>query len=766
MRRARGACHVDPLRSRSPFSYTPPGLESQRKIGLVGATGVGVGAIVGGGIFVLAGVAFASAGPGAILAFALNGVIASLTALSFAEMSTSFPESGGAYTFAKKVLSVRAAFAVGWVLWFAYIVAAVLYALGFAEFFAAILLELAPSIGLSRSAVLVSRNTVLLFALAAVGVYTWQQSRSSGGGRDYATAGKLVVFIILVVGGLWAVARAPAGTIAAGATPLLPNGSVGLLSAMGFTFIALQGFDLIAAIGGEVKRPRVVIPRAMFLSLGAALAIYIPLLFVTATVGHDPSMSIAEMADKHPETLMPDSVRIYLGTPGYWLVMVAAVLSTLSALAANLLAASRVALAMARDRTLPAVLAQLSARRNTPAIAVCASALTLVAILLMLPDLATAGAAASLIFLVTFSLVHVMAYLARTRGGGEADHFRTPLFPLVPAAGVLSCVALAVFQAFEVPRAGEIIGLWLGLGGLLYYAVFSSRAEAADAYFEGADPGLAKLRGRSPLVLVPVSNPATAASMVRIAAALAPPKFGRVMLLSVLQRDAAIEAAVDPNASMVGKQISRGLAASFQEGQEPETLITVAERPWPEITRVAKEHECASVLLGLPRLDDRDDGGPLAEDLERLLAEIGRDVVIVRSPQQFQLADVKRILIPMGKKLEHDALRTRLLGSLFRTAPRDVAFLRVLPEGTPEQEQRQVQSALHQLAREETPGESGTAEVVIGDDVIGTIVEAADASDLLILGLSRHQGRRLFRETALKIAARTQTATILVSHQG
>ena len=121
---------------------TPSGIPSSRRsipgsrrhIGLLGATGVGVGAIVGGGILVLAGAAFAATGPAAIIAFAVNGVIAILTALSFAEMSATFPESGGAYTFAKKVLSVRAAFGVGWVLWFAYIVAGVLYALGFADY--------------------------------------------------------------------------------------------------------------------------------------------------------------------------------------------------------------------------------------------------------------------------------------------------------------------------------------------------------------------------------------------------------------------------------------------------------------------------------------------------------------------------------------------------------------------------------------------------------------------------------------------------------
>ena len=94
-------------------------MESERRIGLLGATGVGVGAIVGGGILMLAGVAFSVTGPAAIVAFGLNGVIALLTALSFAEMASKFPESGGVYTYSKKVLSVEAAFAVGWVVWFA-----------------------------------------------------------------------------------------------------------------------------------------------------------------------------------------------------------------------------------------------------------------------------------------------------------------------------------------------------------------------------------------------------------------------------------------------------------------------------------------------------------------------------------------------------------------------------------------------------------------------------------------------------------------------
>ncbi|MHC4136917.1 MAG: amino acid permease, partial [Planctomycetota bacterium] len=103
-----------------------------QRVGLFGATMVGVGAMVGAGIFVLAGVAIEHAGPGAVIAFLLCGVITTITAFSWAELAAAFPEAGGGYVFAKKVFPIGTAFAAGWVLWFAYVVACALYALGFA----------------------------------------------------------------------------------------------------------------------------------------------------------------------------------------------------------------------------------------------------------------------------------------------------------------------------------------------------------------------------------------------------------------------------------------------------------------------------------------------------------------------------------------------------------------------------------------------------------------------------------------------------------
>ena len=259
--------------------------DDDRSIGLLGATGVGVGAIVGGGILALAGAAFATTGPAAMLAFGLNGVIAVLTALSFAEMASKFPESGGTYTFSKKVLSVEAAFVVGWVVWFASIVAAVLYAIGFAHF------ALLMASDLWRSAVgdppewLARSETVTGLAVLTTVLLAIVLMRRSSGGGQWVNVGKVAVFCVLILGGLVAVLQQPTAETLTKLQPFFPEGFGGLLQAMGYTFIALQGFDLIAAVGGEVQTPTKTLPRAMVLSLAIALAIYLPLLFVIATAG-------------------------------------------------------------------------------------------------------------------------------------------------------------------------------------------------------------------------------------------------------------------------------------------------------------------------------------------------------------------------------------------------------------------------------------------------------------------------------------------------
>lgn len=736
-----------------------PESRDRRVFGLLPATGVGVGAIVGGGVLVLAGTAFRATGPGATLAFALNGLIAAVTALSFAEMSTAFPESGGAYVFAKKILGVRSAFAVGWVLWFAYIVGAVLYALGFAEYARELCVDAFRAAGAGAPEWLASRRAVLGLAIVATAAYSVALARKASGGGQWATVGKLVVFAVLVGTGIWvALSRRAVDPIGADLVPFLPKGAGGLLQAMGATFIAVQGFELVAAIGGEVRDPRRTIPRAMFMSLGAAMLVYLPLLLVTATAGTAPGTTIQKLSEQYPETVMAVTAGHYMGSAGYLLVMVAAILSTLSALHACLLAASRVAFTMAADRTLPAVLSSRHPARNTPLMALFATFLAVIAILFMVPDLAAAGAAAGLIFLVSFALAHWTAYLARRRGGASPSAFRTPFFPLVPVLGLGSCTALALFQAVTVPAAGAISAVWLGLGVILYFSLFASRAKVVDAHAEALDPKLLRLRGRAPVVLVPVANPDSAVGLVEVASALAPSEVGRVLLLSVLRTPEPAGPTTPEGLDSAQRVLGAALTAALTEGHRPEALMTIAAEPWSEIERVARSRQCEGILLGLTKLTET----RTVEHLEQLLNSVDCDVAVLNAPRGFRLQDVERVLVPVGGRGSQQRLRARLLGSLGRTHPRAVRFLRALPTTATSAQLDEARRTLARIAEEEARGKPDI-EVVATDDPVGLVLERARDAQLLVLGLPRLGGRALFGEVALRIASEAPCATVMLS---
>ncbi len=731
-------------------------------MGLLGATGVGIGAIVGGGILALAGVAFAATGPSAMVAFALNGLIAVLTALSFAEVSSKFPQSGGTYVFAKRVLSVESAFMVGWVVWFASIVAAALYAIGFGRFAVAGASELLAALGRQPSAWLESPWAALELAALATLFYTLALLWRSSGGGQLPNVGKVIVFTVLIAFGLAAVLRRPPGDVVGQLRPFFAFGTAGLLQAMGMTFIALQGFDLIAAVAGEIREPERTIPRAMLGSLAVALAIYLPLLFIVATVG-TPGESVVEVGRRCPATIVAVAAENYLGSFGYWLVVVGAVLSMLSALHANLLAASRVAMSMARDRTMPRPLAVLSRRRRTPVASVLVTAALVVGVLLIVSDVTRAGAASSLIFLITFALAHWIAILVRQRSADRPPPFRVPLFPAVPVLGGLTCVSLAVYQGIAVPSAGLITVVWLSLGGLLFMGLFAHRARIADASLAALDPEHQRLRGRSPLVLVPIANPDNAASLVAVASALAAPQVGRVLLLSVIVTPRDWRPKEDSQPLDRAQRVLReAIAASAAAVRPPEALTTMAPSPWPEIVRVARVHGCESLLLGLGDLEDK----TAIKPLNRLINQLDCDVVLLRAAQGWDVSQARRILVPVAGRGAHRRLLARLLGSLSRAAPREVTFLRVLPERATGPERLAAARLLAQVGQDLWPGEHDV-EVELSASPVETVAEHAARSDLVIVGVQRVSRReKVFGHFTLDLAGRTATPMLVISRGG
>ena len=734
----------------------------RRHLGLLGATGIGVGAIVGGGFLALAGIGFQATGPSAIVAFALNGGIALLTVFSFAELAARFPRSGGTYAYARRVLTVEAAFAVGWVVWFASAVAAVLYAMGFAVFFVPFLEQVLRLAGTDPPAWLGDRLALVGYALCAVAYYAWRLTRLAVGGRQWETMGKVVVLVVLILAGFFALAaEAPApGDLAARFRPFFADGFPGLLQAMGYTFIALQGFDLITAVAGEVRDPERNVPRAMFLSLGTALVIFLPLLFLIVAVGV-PGRPVAEVAAENPEILVAAAARNFMGATGYWLVVAAGLLSMLSALQVNLIAASRFAQAMATDRTLPVRYARLTSATGTPTAAVRLTAVVAAFLLVAVPNVAAAGAASSLVFLGSFALTHTIAYLARRRAGRPLG-FHTPWFPAIPIAGGSACMLIGLYQAVAVPSAGVLAALWLSAGAILYALYLGPRARVVDASSEARDPQIIKTRGRRPVVLAPVANPASAPTMVAMAGALAPPDVGRVQLLSVVER----------REGAPGEDLSRGigdaqavlggaLATAVEVDLRPEALITLHRDPWSEIARVAEATRCEKLLLGVGELDDSLMTGPLA----RVIGAVDADVVILRAPPDWQPSRAHSILVPSRGGRDQSPVRARLLGSLAREAPRDVAFLGVVSATMGGGAHRRALKDLERLAWDEV-GDQAHAELAVSGDVVSQVARRAGECDLLILGFHRRRRRRaVFSRLMLEIARATTCPLLMISHR-
>lgn len=692
----------------------------------------GVGAIVGGGVIVLAGPALLAAGPAVLLALLANAALAAMAALSLSELGTRFPRSGGPYAFAQRVFSVRAAFAVGWLVWFASLAAAAVFALGFAEFALASLAELLRVSGVAVPAALTGRAVTLLVALAAIGLYLLQLLRRARSGGAWLTVGKVLTIAALGLAGLVVLALSPREAAHA-FTPFAPAGVLGVAQAMGLLFIAFQGFALLAAAAGEVRDPAVNLPRGMLGAIVVATLLYVPLFVAIVSVGVPSGETLAGFAARTGGTTVAEAARSYLGPLGFWLVSAGAVLAMLSALQANLFAASRIAHAMARDRTLPHALARLGTG-GVPRRSLALSALLSALIVVSLPTVATAGSAAGLIYLSVFALAHVMALLARRRAR-EAAPFRAPWSPALPLVGALLTLVLAVVNGVAVPSAGLLTLAWLLLGLVVYGWLLARQAASVDAEHEGADPDLLRLRGRRPLVLAPIANPANAEAMVTVAHALAPPAVGRVLLLTVV----GPHAAQDPDAAIEGAQqvLRSSLRSSLALGLQPEAMTSVADDPWDAIARVARTHACEVVLLGLSKLDD---DVTLAR-IDRLLSEVASDVVILRAPPGWHLERCREVVVPFAGGAEQETLRARVLGALARLAQPRVRFLRVLPTSVSEASCGRAERALQRALEGRELGRT-RGVCVRSDDPVATVAAAAQDADLLVLGLPRRDAKQ------------------------
>jgi nucleotide-binding universal stress UspA family protein len=335
---------------------------------------------------------------------------------------------------------------------------------------------------------------------------------------------------------------------------------------------------------------------------------------------------------------------------------------------------------------------------------------------------------------------------------------------VLPLVGAAACLALAVFQGFAVGSAGALATVWIGAGVAFYLTKLAPGARVADATAQARDPDLARLRGRAPLVLVPVANPRSAAGLVSVAQAVVTPSVGRVLLLTIVDTAEGFPVDVKSHPVLVNVQdvIGEGLHASVGKGLAPQALVTFSADRWAEIARVGALHRCETLLLGLSRLDSAN----LETRVEELMGRVTADVILLRAEPGWDIGKARRVLVPLGGRRDHSVLRARLLASLSRGANRELLFVRTLPPGATEEELDRARRQVQGIAEDEAGGPF-EIDVRRADDAAAYLARRAAAHDLVILGTRRLGARqKTLGDVPIRLARETDRPLILISRRG
>lgn len=419
-------------------SLTPNQGELRRGgLGLRGAIALGIGGTIGGGIYVLVGRAAGDAGPGALLSFAIAFAASLLIAVPYAELACRYPVAGGGYAFAREVFGQRTGFLMGWGFWGAYLFISGYVTLGFGGYLHALT-------GLPAIAGALCLIGACL-ALNLLGV------RITGAAQAALICLAIAALLIFVFWGLPAVR-------AYHLHPFLPRGPGGVLFASLLAFLAFGGFDMVAAAGEEVHRPERNLPRAILITLGSVLGLYLLVCFVAVGVIGAGALG----ASKAP---LVDAAGRFGGTPARGLLMFAALLTTAATANAVLLVTSRISFAMARDSLLPRALASISTRTGVPRAALVLSAM-LLAVVACTGSVAFTASVGGFLYVLHFVLPLVALAALRRRGDEPSPAaFRTPVPGVTLPLALLACALLLAASGTVGASGGSA---WLALGSLGY----------------------------------------------------------------------------------------------------------------------------------------------------------------------------------------------------------------------------------------------------------------------------------------------------------
>lgn len=419
-------------------------------------TALGVGAIIGTGIFVVIGQGAGFAGPGVILAFVLAGVTCAFSALSYAELASAVPVSGSAYTFSYATLGEVVAFIIGWDLILEYGVSVAAVAVGWGgnvnEFLKATFDYTLPD------AIAKSPSEGGVFNIPAVVVVLGISVLLTLGTSESARA-NLIMVVIKIVILLFFIVTALTAFTSANFDPFAPDGIGGIARASSVIFFAYIGFDAVSTASEETKNPGRDLPIAIIASLVISTILYVAVAF--AAVGVAPVKTLAES-----DAPLSTALREGAGIPWAGAVLsLGALIAITSVVLVIMYGQTRIFFAMCRDGLLPRRLAKVHPRFGTPARLTLGFGV-LIAILAALVPLDVIVELTNIGTLFAFVLVNIGVIVLRRTRPEMKRTFRVPFVPVFPIVGVLLCGYLLVQLPWETWVRFVI---WLAIGLIIYF---------------------------------------------------------------------------------------------------------------------------------------------------------------------------------------------------------------------------------------------------------------------------------------------------------
>jgi amino acid transporter/nucleotide-binding universal stress UspA family protein len=687
---------------------------------LLDVTMIGVGAMIGAGIFVLTGIAAGVAGPGLILAFLLNGLVTMFAAAAYAELGSSFHHAGGGYLYVKTGLKDPQGFMSGWMSWFAYVVACALYGLGFGAYCK----EVLPLVGLEHftTPLLTPEQWAAVAVVAVFAFINYRGASEAGGAGNIVTGGKILLLLVFIGFGIWITLRRPDWHLTF-TQDFLPNGIGHVFIAMGLTFIAFEGYEIIAQCSEEVRAPERNVPRAIFLSLLIVVPIYLLVAFAALGAAQPPDEASWQYLGRLKETALVDVARKFF-PGGDILILIGGLFSTMSALNATIYSSSRVSFAMGRDRNLPAWLGKIHPERKTPHWAILASGILSVVMAVTLP-IETVASAANIMFLLLFIQVQAALISLRKKRPDLRRGFKVPLVPLIPILGILLQLVLAVFLFFYRPTAWLSAGVWIGLGLAVFYAYSRRR----DRSYEQLLAVREAAQRKDYRILACVGDPQHGEVILNVAGMVARAHDGELVALSVIEvPDRQLLARGMDRVEIVRRNLEHAVGELRSDGVPVKSLAKISHRISFGVTETVLEEQCNLVVIGRARR---------AGLLQRFAATIV-DRVVRETPAQTLVvsadrwpAQVRTILFAYERG-PHAKLAADVVAAFADSTRARVRCVHVLNRGATAGRVTRAQKELRQDLGERC--RDAELKVVRASDIVTGLLREARGADLLVIG--------------------------------